>query len=227
MRRVRGKWIAISVAGAVAIVLGGVYGVFALQSGGGPDPVSLSSVAAGPSSTGSLEGSWTIGSGSFAGYRVREKLAFLPAPSDAVGRTTAVRGSLTISGLNVSAADVTADLTQLHSDRSMRDERIRTIGLETSSYPTARFVLSSPIRFDAKPASGATVRSTARGSLSLHGVTNAVSLPIQATWSGEGIEVIGSLDIGFADYGIVPPNVGPVSVQDHGTIEFHLSFVKG
>jgi hypothetical protein len=39
--------------------------------------------------------------------------------------------------------------------------------------------------------------------------------------------VAGSIDVQFADFGIVPPNIGPVSVQDHGQIEVQLHFVKG
>src|SRR3989442_911365 len=35
-----------------------------------------------------VAGRWTVASGSEAGYRVREKLGFLPAQSDAVGRTS-------------------------------------------------------------------------------------------------------------------------------------------
>src|SRR5208282_3431656 len=50
---------------------------------GTPSPASGTSSAG--ASAASLAGDWTIASGSQAGYRVREKLAFLPAESDAVG----------------------------------------------------------------------------------------------------------------------------------------------
>ncbi len=61
-----------------------------------------------------LEGTtpWTP-SRSFVGYRVREKLASLPAPNEAVGRTSDVTGSLTVTGLDVNPVEVTADLTTL------------------------------------------------------------------------------------------------------------------
>jgi hypothetical protein len=32
--------------------------------------------------------------------------------------------------------------------------------------------------------------------------------------------------IRFADCDITPPSIGPITVEDHGTIEFHLSFTK-
>ena len=71
--------------------------------------------------------------GSVAGYRVREKLAQLPAPSDAVGRSSAVTGQVTIAdrGGAYSAANATftVDVSQLKSDKSMRDNKMRSIGI--------------------------------------------------------------------------------------------------
>jgi polyisoprenoid-binding protein YceI len=231
----RNRWIAIAVVAVVAIVAVG-YAVFASLAGGGPAAVNLSpgptadcTPTTGGSTTpgsSSLDGTWRIsGSDSFVGYRVREQLSILPAPSDAVGRTTAVDGDLTISGLQITAVDVTADLSKLTSDKSMRDERIRTMGLETDAFPQAEFVLTSPIGFASQPAEGETVSAAAEGELTLHGVTNAICMPVQASWTNGSIRVLGSVGINFADHQIDPPNSGFVSVQDHGTIEFQLNFV--
>jgi len=75
---------------------------FVVFAGSSPQKLTLSSPA--PSTSGSTSpdaspgaGTWTVGSGSQAGYRVREKLASLSAPSDAVGRTTAVTETLTLA----------------------------------------------------------------------------------------------------------------------------------
>jgi polyisoprenoid-binding protein YceI len=217
---------------AVAILAAGSYGVFALVAGGGPAPVTESSFSPVPSSSASLNGGtdgvWTLdGTGdSFVGYRVTEKLAMLSAPSDAVGRTTAVQGSLTLDGTDVTAVDVKADLTQLTSDDARRDDRIRGEGLQTDTFPEAEFVLSSPISLGKKPAQGATVTATADGTLAIHGVTKEVTMSVQAQWSGNTIQVHTSIPVTFADYGITPPNSGFVSVEDHGTIEASLIFTK-
>ena len=217
----------------VAVVLvAGAYGVFALVAGGGPAPVSETSFSPLPSATASLaggtNGTWNLdaSSGSFVGYRIREKLAMLSAPSDAVGRTTAVTGTLTLNGTNVTAVDVKADLTQLTSDEARRDDRIRTDGLQTDTFPDAEFVLTSPISLGKKPAQGATVNATAQGTLTLHGVTKDISVPVEARWSGNAIQVIATIPVVFADYNIVAPNSGFVSVEDHGTIEVSLTFTK-
>jgi polyisoprenoid-binding protein YceI len=228
------RWVVV-IAACVAVLLGGAYAIFAFVAGGdAPPPVALSSPSpsAGGSATGATSsadpaGGWTIDpDASFVGYRVREQLASLPAPSDAVGRTDAVTGTLTIDGLEIASVDVTADLTQLSSDESRRDDRIRSSGLETDTFPEATFTLTEPIVFDAEPADGETVEVTATGDLSLHGVTRSVEIPIQARRTGDTIEVVGSLEIAFADHDIVAPSFGGfVTVEDHGTIELQLTFV--
>jgi polyisoprenoid-binding protein YceI len=224
----------IVVAAVVAVVLAaGAYGVFALVAGGGPAPVAESSFSPVPTSTASLsggtDGAWNLDASgdSFVGYRVTEKLAMLSAPSDAVGRTSAVQGSLTLDGTNVTAVDVKADLTQLTSDDGRRDDRIRTEGLETDTFLDAEFVLTSTIALGKKPAQGSAVTATANGTLTLHGVTKEVTLTVEAQWSGNTIQVHTTIPITFADYQIVAPNSGFVSVEDHGTIEASLTFTKG
>jgi polyisoprenoid-binding protein YceI len=223
----------VSVAAALCAAAG-AYLVFAIVSGGGEAPVSISDVPAGPSGSassqaafdGDFDGTWTLASvDSFVGYRVREQLAFLPAPNDAVGRTSAVEGSLEIDGLDVVATSVTADLTQLQSDESRRDFAIRGNGLQSDIYPEATFELSRPIVFEERPAEGEVVDLDATGNLTLHGVTREVTFPLQARWDGGRIAVVGSLGIAFADYDITPPSFGPATVRDHGTIELQLVFV--
>ena len=235
----RNRWIAVTVV-ALVVAAGAGYVAFSAVAGGGPAAVSLSAgtqvdcassgtvkVPSGSAASGRLDGAWKVTTGdSFVGYRVREQLAILPAPSDAVGRTTAVDGELDVDGLQITDVDVTADLTQLTSDRSMRDERIHTIGLETDSFPEATFTLTDPIVFEAQPKDGETVGAGATGDLTLHGVTNPVCVPVQATLDGDTIEVLGSVDVVFADYGMEAPNFGFVTTQDHGTIEFRLDFAR-
>src|SRR5256886_17423986 len=113
--------------------LGIVY--FVVFAGSSPQKLALSSPTPSTSASTSPDsstgaGTWTVGSGSQAGYRVREKLAALSAPSDAVGRTTAVTGTLTLtqaaSGYSVTAADFSVDVSKLTSDQSRRDQRIHS-----------------------------------------------------------------------------------------------------
>ena len=190
--------------------------------------------AAGGTST--LDGTWKVDtsigsfsdfSDSFVGYRVSEQLASIGA-NTAVGRTPKVSGTLTVAGISITAATITADLTALQSDQSMRDGRLRSQALETDTYPTATFVLAAPIKLAHLPAEGETISATATGDLTLHGVTKRVSIPLQAKLAGGVVTVVGSLPIAFADYSITPPqSMMVLSVADKGTLELQFHLTRG
>jgi polyisoprenoid-binding protein YceI len=155
----------------------------------------------------------------------------LPGPGDAgrlrantaVGRTSGVSGSFTLKGTSITAATFTADLTGLRSDDSRRDGQLTHRGLETSTYPTATFVLGQPVDLGSIPSDGQIVKVQATGQLTLHGQTKTVQVSLEARLSGPAIAVTGSMPIAFADYGIVAPtSFLALSVEDHGTMELQL-----
>jgi polyisoprenoid-binding protein YceI len=218
-----------------AIGVGVLY--FAVFAGSSPQKLSLSSATPSTSASASAAGStlgagtWSVASGSQAGYRVREQLASLPAPSDAVGRTTAITGTLTLtqaaSGDSVSAASITVDVSKLTSDKSMRDQRIHRQGLESDRYPTATFQLTSPIALPAGAESGQTIHVSANGAMTIHGVTKTVTIPIDGRLSGSQIELVGSISFPFSDFGMTPPSIGGfVTVQNNATMEFQLVLTR-
>jgi polyisoprenoid-binding protein YceI len=192
------------------------------DSGASSSPVPLS---------GDLDGTWKPTPESVVGYRVRERLARLPASSDAVGRTSAVTGSVIVKreGERIIASDTrfTADLTQLKSDESRRDNRMRTMGLETDQYPSAAFVAAAPIELPSTALSGAVTRVQATGDLTIHGVTKRVTIPLEVKASGTQVEVVGSLTFPFADFGMSAPNVGGiVTVESNPTLELKLVLTR-
>ena len=139
-------------------------------------------------------GSFADNTSSFVGYRVQEQLATIGG-NVAVGRTPNVSGTLTISGTKLTTATITADLTTLQSDDSRRDGQLRRQGIETGTYPTATFTLTSPVEVTSVPADGQTVEVTATGNLTLHGVTKEVQIPLTARLTGSVIEVTGVAQI--------------------------------
>ena len=179
----------------------------------------------------SIPGTWAIGADSVVGYRVRERLASLSADSDAVGRTSSITGTATIASsggtMSVTAAEFTVDMTALASDKQMRDNRLRNDGIQTNSFPTSTFKLTSPISLPANVATGAQVDVSLHGDLSLHGVTKTVDIPAKAQLNGSLIQVLGSLAFPFSDFSIHAPNIGGfVAVEDHGTLEFLVNLTK-
>lgn len=225
------------VAGALILAAGGL-GIlyFVVFAGSSPQKLALSSPSASTSASASAAstaapGTWTVDAGSQAGYRVREKLASFSAPSDAVGRTTSVSGTVTLtqaaSGYSVESAAFTVDVSKLTSDQSRRDQRIHSQGLESDRYPTATFKLTSPIAVTADAGSGQTVHVSATGDLTIHGVTKSVTIPIDARLTGSKIELVGSITFPFSQFGMTPPSIGGfVTVENNATMEFQLLLTR-
>ena len=229
----------------VAVAMGAATWYFYLRNDA-PAPVSLASAlesieatdggAAGSTTAsnvsedvqGDLAGTWTVvaGANSFAGYRVDETLAGVGATT-AVGRTSGVTGSLEFDGDAITSVEVTADLTTLASDKTMRDGQLRNQAIETSKFPTATFVLTSPIQISDLPADGETVTQTITGELTLHGVTHEIEIEVQGVMQNGQLVVVGSTEIQFADYDIAQPtSMSVVSIENQGTMELQLVFAK-
>ena len=230
-------WLLTAVGAVLAVGAAGVLFIyFVLFSHSAPAPLALASPAAtaqSPALTAAeITGTWTVESKSVAGYRVRERLAFLSAPSDAVGRTSQITGNATIAGsgsaLTVTAASFTVNVQSLTSDQSMRDNHIQTLGLVSAQYPQATFVLSSPVSLPADATSGAEIHVSLHGALTIHGTTRTVTIPVQARLTGSQIEVVGSITFPWVEFNMQAPNVDNfVTVDSTATMEFDLYLQHG
>jgi polyisoprenoid-binding protein YceI len=235
-----GRWVAGIAAVLVLVIAGAGFALWQVFGGDAPAPVALTTLptsqAPGTASTSNgVNGTWTVddtsgsladGSSTYAGYRVQERLSGIGA-NTAVGRTQNVSGSMTIDGTTITALDVTVDMTTLRSDKEQRDNQLRERGLQTDRFPTSTFMLTQPIEVGSMPKDGETVELTAVGDLMLHGITNQVTVPIQAAISGKRIQAVASVDVALADYDIDPPTgLLILSIADTGTIELHLLFEK-
>lgn len=200
-----------------------------------PDPRATDPASPNAGSLGAAQdvaGVWTIVEDSQAGYRVTEQLADLPAETEAVGRTSDVSGSITLvasgDALELTDGSITVDTTTITSDEGMRDNRMRTQGLETDTFTNATFVITAPVDVPTPALDGAVVDLVLTGDLTLHGVTKAVEIPARAQIVDRRISVVGSLTFPLSDFDIVAPNVGGfiVSIADHGTLEFLVTLAR-
>ena len=224
----RGLMVAAGI-GVPVVVFAAVYLLFFTPDS--PSTLNLSGDDPGPAATSSLAGSWSVAPGSEAGYRVREKLANLPAPSDAVGRTAVITGGFTVSGqggsLVVRDTSFEADLTKLASDQQKRDNRIRTMGLESDRFPTATFKAADPIHVPKDAVAGRPVQTKVTGDLTIHGVTRRVTIPIDVQRRGDNVELAGSITFPFSEFGMQPPSIPPlVSVGSDATMELKLVLAR-
>jgi polyisoprenoid-binding protein YceI len=229
----RWRW---TVAGVIAVVVLAVAGPFVyinFVKSDAPAPLTAATTApttpattqAGQSaSDGSIAGTYSVTSGSQAGYRVKEVL--FGQDAEAVGRTSAVTGQITVDGTRVTAGDFSVDLTTVQSDESRRDNQFQTRIMDTATYPTATFKLAQPIELAALPADGASVTAKALGQLTLRGTTREVMVDVSAQRSGGSIRLSGQIPVTFADFNIPNPSFGPASTEDHGLIEFLLVLAR-
>jgi len=226
-----------AIGGALALVIGAFLVIyFVIFPTSSPKPFTLSTASTSGTTTATatptasvseLTGAWKIVGGSQAGYRVREKLAFLPAESDAVGRTSQVTGSATFSQSNgtvtITAASFNVAVNTLTSDRSQRDEKIHEIGLESSRYPTATFVLSTPLTVSASAIKGKVAHVSVTGVFNIHGSAKKETLPVEMSLSGSTFQAVGALSFPWSEFGMSPPSIGGfVNVSETATMEFDL-----
>lgn len=185
---------------------------------------SSSTTAAAVGTSEGIEGSWSVSAGSQAGYRVKEVL--FGQDAEAVGRTAGVTGTMEISGMTVTTAEVVVDMTAVASDEDRRDGQFHGRIMDTASFPTATFTLSEPIELGSVPADGEVVTHTVTGDLTLRGVTNQVTFELTARRNGATIEANGSIAVDFDDFEIPDASGGPASVGRDGELELLLVFTR-
>lgn len=226
------------------VVLGGAFGVWwylirddtpppaALPDR--PDPESSGDGPAG--STETADGRWSIvaGDDTFAGFRITENFTG-GIDNTAVMHSPAVTGTLEVDGTAIDDVTVEVELGALVSKDSVppgvpgienRVGQMRGDGLEIDAFPTASFELTEPIALAGEPTAGETITADATGDLTVHGETRSVTIPIEARWSGDVVDVAGSLEVALADYGMTPPERPFVSASDTGTLEFQLAYER-
>lgn len=164
-------------------------------------------------------GTWQVTNASQVGYRVDEVL--FGQNVTAVGRTNAVTGSLVIDDGVVTSGQFVVDMTTVKSDEPKRDAQFESRIMDVINYPTATFVLSSPITL--APTSTTTpTTNTALGELTLRGITKPVSVSVVGEVRDGRIVVTGELTVTFSDWEIPNPSIPGISTEDFGILEFQL-----
>jgi len=167
--------------------------------------------------------------GNEARFKVREQLAELTLPNDAIGVTHGISGAIVLDevGRVVSAeSKFTVDLTSLKSDRDRRDGYIKRRTLETDRFltailvPTALTGLPTPL-----PDSGM-MTFTLMGDLTIHGVTRPSTWQVTAMANHGEFTGTASTRVKFEDFAMTQPRVAIVlSVQDDIALEYDFRLV--
>lgn len=158
-----------------------------------------------------------------ARYLVKEQLADRSLPNDAIGKTKAVSGQITLTpdGEIVSEqSKISVDLSTLQSDSGRRDGFVRMNLLRTNEHPMAEFVpkavrgLTTPL-----PSSGP-IELQLEGDLTVRGVTKPVTWDVTAEVNGQEVAGTAKTAVTFGDFNMEQPRVAVVlSVEDNIRLE--------
>jgi polyisoprenoid-binding protein YceI len=168
-----------------------------------------------------------ITTGTKARYRVREQLAGISFPSDAVGETDAITGGFIVNpdGSFAPGSKLTVDLKTLTSDQSMRDGYIQNRTLETATYPTLELVpkravgLPSPLPAGGQAQAGFQLVTD----VTLHGVTKEVTWNVVATFGNTTVAGRATTTVTFEDFKMAKPTLARLlSVDDKIQLEIEF-----
>lgn len=164
-------------------------------------------------------------------FRVREQLANLALPNDAVGVTSKVTGSIVIgdNGQPIPAQSrIVVDVSDLKTDATMRDNYIKRNTLQTEQYPNVEFVptsfrgLTGPL-----PTSG-TRNFDIVGNMKIKDVTRSIVWHVTAEFRPGRVTGSAVTRFHFNDFGMEAPKVGRVlAVSNAVGLEYDFNLVAG
>jgi polyisoprenoid-binding protein YceI len=169
-----------------------------------------------------------ITTGTRARYKVREQLAGISFPSDAVGTTEAVTGAIVVKpdgSIDAAQSKLIVDLKTLTSDQQMRDGYIQNRTLETAKFPTMEFVPKRAVGLPAPLPAGMQAQAGFQliGDMTLHGVTKEATWNVVATFGNDLVGGRATTTIDFPTFNLTKPSLARImSVEDK--IELEIEF---
>ena len=192
--------------------------------------VATAALAAASASNGSARRAVVDVSQSEASYAVREQLARLNFPSDAIGKTNAITGSITLNSdgtIDSSSSKFTVDVSTLKSDEALRDRYVARNVLQSDKYPLVVFVPTKVDGFPATLPTSGNLAFTLTGNLTIRDVTKPVTWQVNGTANNQAATGQAVTTFKFEDFNLPQPRVPVVlSVQDQITLTVSMSIVE-
>jgi polyisoprenoid-binding protein YceI len=159
-----------------------------------------------------------------AGYTIREQLARLSFPSDAIGKTNAITGSITVKAdgtIDTAASKFTVDVSTLKSDQGMRDGYVSRAILQTNQFRDVVFVPTQASGLPATLPQSGNVSFKLAGNLTIRDVTKPVTWDVTCKAQSNTGNCQATTTFTFEYMGLTQPRVPVVlSVEDKITLEF-------
>ena len=138
------------------------------------------------------------------------------------GQTSAVTGTVVLSGDKVVSATLRVQLTAIKVSGKTQPQLAASLG--TSQHPVATFTLSAPVALSPAFAAGGTTTVRATGQLAMNGITRLATVILSARRDGAVLQAAGAIPVSFARWDIKQPAgfrfLG--SLASHGDAEFRL-----
>jgi polyisoprenoid-binding protein YceI len=170
---------------------------------------------------------WTVDAASKATIRVREQLARLPAPNDAIITITGAQGTFTLNpdGTFATGSKISVDMNTITTDDRQRTDSIRRDPLEVTRFRTSELVPKKATGLTLPLARSGDFTFQLTGDLTLHGVTKSVTFDVKATRTNGKLTATATANPSwkFGDFGMRPPSSFSVlSIVDEIRMEFAL-----
>jgi len=207
--RVAPRLVTLANVAMIAIACGGGAASVTASPTVAPATASPTPAAATTTPTAATTLTWTVSDKSKVTIRVREQLASLNFPSDAVLVGTGAKGGFGVNadGTFATGSQISFDVTSLTSDASQRDNFVKQSVLATRQFPTATFVPTKATGLTLPLAPNAHVTFTLTGKLTIHGTEKEVTFSVDATRTGGELTATAVLDptVKFGDFGMPQP----------------------
>lgn len=168
--------------------------------------------------------------GNEARYRVREQLAGIDFPNDAVGSTSALSGEIVLDAAGAvipARSTITVDLRTLKSDKDRRDGYLQRRTLETEQYPHAVLQVTGMQGLPVPLPTTGRLSFSLLGNLTIRGTTRPTTWAVTATATPTGYTGTATTTFTFAEMGLTKPRVASVlSVEDAITLEYDFTIER-
>jgi polyisoprenoid-binding protein YceI len=153
-------------------------------------------------------------------YKGRDSLASW------TGTTKEVTGTLAYDSQTgeLLKGDVQVGLASINSGNGVRDARMRNEFLQTDKFPTALFVVKKVEdfpKFSDWKQWGNRQKGRIIGDLTIKNVTKPVTFEAETVYTGKELKVTGTSKVKMTDFGITPPSIFLVTVEDTVGLEFN------
>ncbi|CAG0972347.1 hypothetical protein ANRL3_01580 [Anaerolineae bacterium] len=164
-----------------------------------------------------------------ARFRVREQLAGVNLPSDAVGATKVISGTIigkSDGTIVKEQSKFRVDMRTLVSDREQRDNFLRRNVIESNQYPYSEFVPTEVKGFPL-PVKDGDIAFQLIGDLTIRNVTKSVTWDIAGKVTGNTGKGTAKTSFNFAYFNLTRPSVPLVlSIDDNIKLEVDVTVTR-